>query len=240
MKLTDGMVFIPDAEREDRYDFSLAEGERVGFVFPIYSWAPPKLVLDFIQKMRFSAPPAYLYFVCTCGDNCGQTEKIVRRAVRAKGWELSACCSVQMPETYIGMPGFKLDTDANALRKTTDAEVKIAHVANRLLNEERFSDMTVGGFAWLKSRVINPGFNRFATDDSKYRYTDQCIHCGKCVDICPLKNISLDEGHPKWHGHCTMCMACYHHCPVNAIQYGKATVGKGQYYYGYKANDITN
>ena len=62
--------------------------------------------------------------------------------------------------------------------------------------------------------------------------SDECIGCGKCVEPCPLKNISLENGHPKWNGHCTMCMACYHYCPVNAIQYGKATEGKGQYYFG--------
>jgi formate hydrogenlyase subunit 6/NADH:ubiquinone oxidoreductase subunit I len=91
--------------------------------------------------------------------------------------------------------------------------------------------MVVGGLAWLKTYLVNPGFNQSATDDSKYLSTEACIHCGKCVEACPLKNITLEEGRPKWHGHCTMCMGCYHHCPVNAIQYGKATVGKGQYFF---------
>ena len=47
-QMNDTLVFIPDAARENHYDYSLAEGERLGFVFPIYAWAPPKLVLDFV------------------------------------------------------------------------------------------------------------------------------------------------------------------------------------------------
>ena len=231
--LNDTLVFIPEAAREGRYDYTLAEGERLGFVFPIYSWAPPKLVLDFVNKMTVKVPePAYIYFACTCGDNCGLTEKVFRKAVEEKGWSLSACFSVQMPETYIGMAGFKLDTPENAKLKIEKADNLLMRNIPRLINKDSFSEMVVGGLAWLKTYLVNPGFNRSATDDSKYLSTEACIHCGKCVEACPLKNITLEEGRPKWHGHCTMCMGCYHHCPVNAIQYGKATVGKGQYFYG--------
>ena len=239
--LDDHLTFIPEAAREGRYEYTLAENESLGFVFPIYSWAPPKLVLDFIEKLKLKVGPStgsgtlpYLYFACTCGDNCGLTEKVFRKAVEEKGWSLSACFSVQMPETYIGMAGFKLDTEENAQRKIDRADDLLMRNIPRLINKERFSEMVVGGLAWLKTYVVNPGFNRSATDDSKYISTDACIHCGKCVEACPLNNITLENGRPLWHGHCTMCMGCYHHCPVNAIQYGKATVGKGQYYFGRK------
>ncbi len=232
--LNDNLVFIPEAARKSLYDYDMAEGERLGFVFPIYSWAPPRLVLDFVKKMQLKAKPDYLYFVCTCGDNCGLTEKVFRKAVEEKGWHLSACFSVQMPETYIGMPIFKLDTPENAQRKIDNANDLLKRNIPRLINGECFSEIIVGSLAWLKTYLVNPGFNRSATDDSKYRVTEACIHCGKCVETCPLKNITLEDGRPKWHGNCTMCMGCYHHCPVNAIQYGKATVGKAQYYFGKK------
>lgn len=232
--LDDQLVFIPEAAREDRYDYTLAEGESLGFVFPIYAWGPPDLVMNFLRKLKVSSPvegPSYLYFACTCGDECGLTENTFRKAVGQKGWKLDACFSVQMPETYIGMPGFKLDTEANAKRKIVASDTTLERNLAKLRNRESFSEMTKGPIAWLKSRMIHPGFGRIAANDSKYRSTDACIHCGKCVEVCPLHNVTLEEGRPQWHGNCTMCMGCYHHCPVNAIQYGKATVGKGQYYF---------
>ena len=236
--LNDTLTFIPEAAREGRYDYTLAEGESLGFVFPIYAWGPPKLVMDFVEKMTVKVGPStgsgtlpYIYFACTCGDQCGLTEKIFRKAIEQKGWSLSACFSLQMPETYIGMAGFKLDTEENARKKIAATDATMARNIPRLKAKEQFSEMIKGSAAWLKSYVVNPGFSRMATDDSKYLSTDACIHCGKCVEACPLKNITLEDGRPKWNGNCTMCMSCYHHCPVNAIQYGKATVGKGQYYY---------
>ena len=240
--LNDTLIFIPEAARENHFEYTLAEGERLGFVFPIYAWAPPKLVLDFVKKITIKAPEPvegptqkpYLYFACTCGDECGLTEKIFRKAVEEKGWSLSACFSMKMPETYIGMPGFKLDTEEKAKQKIEAANATLKRNIPRLLNKEPFSEIDLGKAAWLKSRVINGSFNKFATNDKKYMSTDKCIHCGKCVEACPLKNITLEDGRPKWNGNCTMCMGCYHHCPVNAIQYGKGTVGKGQYYFGRK------
>ena len=248
--LNDTLVFIPEAAREGRYEYILAEDERLGFVFPIYAWGPPKLVMDFVEQLSIKTGPStlrpdsaaagsgtlpYTYFVCTMGDECGLVEDIFRKAVEQKGWHLDACISLQMPETFIGMPGFKLDTDANAQRKIKAADATLAEYIPRIRNKESFSKMTKGGAAWFKSRLINPGFSKMATNDTKYRVTEACIHCGKCVDACPLKNVTLEDGSPKWHGYCTMCMSCYHHCPVNAIQYGKATVGKGQYYFGVKS-----
>lgn len=232
--LDDTLVFIPEAAREGRYDYTLAEGERLGFVFPVYSWAPPRLVLDFVKQLQLAGKPDYVYLACTCGDQCGQTEQLFRNALQEKGWTLDACFSLIMPETYIGMPGFKLDTEENAQRKIEAAKETLAKNGPRLLQREHFSEMTVGGFAWLKSHLINKSFNKYATDDRKYRSTEACIHCGQCVEACPLQNITLEDGRPKWHGHCTMCMGCYHHCPVNAIQYGKATEGKGQYWFKWK------
>ncbi len=225
--LDDKLVFIPEAENE----YALAEGEALGFVFPVYAWAPPQLVLDFVAKLRLAAKPEYVYFACTCGDECGLTEKVFRKAIEAKGWTLSACFSLVMPETYIGMPGFKLDTEENAKKKIEIAETVLAKTLPQLRDRKSFTEVKKGSFPWLKSVVINKEFNKFAMDDSKYRITDPCIGCGMCVKACPLKNIELVEGRPKWNGHCTMCMGCYHHCPVNAIQYGKGTEGKGQYYF---------
>ena len=206
--LNDTLTFIPEAAREGRYDYTLAEGERLGFVFPVYSWAPPKLVLDFVKKLTVKVPELvegptskpYIYFACTCGDNCGLTEKAFRKAVEAKGLSLSACFSVQMPETYIGMAGFKLDTPENAKLKIDKADSLLMRNIPRLVNKESFSEMVVGGLAWLKTYLVNPGFNRSATDDSKYLSTEACIHCGKCVEACPLKNITLEEGRPPRRG----------------------------------------
>ena len=40
------LVFIPDALNNGTFEFCLREDEKIGFVFPVYSWAPPEIVLS--------------------------------------------------------------------------------------------------------------------------------------------------------------------------------------------------
>ena len=127
-KLNDTLTFIPEATRNNQYDYTLTDGERLGFVFPVYSWAPPRLVLDFVKRLQLADKPEYVYFACTCGDQCGQTEKIFRKALQEKNWELSACFSLIMPETYIAFTGFKLDTEENAKKKIADTDATLAKI----------------------------------------------------------------------------------------------------------------
>ena len=60
-------------------------------------------------------------------------------------------------------------------------------------------------------------------------YEDKCRGCGKCAEICPLGNISMNEGKVVWNGNCTHCMACICRCPAEAIEYGKKSPGKYRY-----------
>ena len=66
--LNDTLIFIPEAAREGRYEYELAEDERLGFVFPIYSWAPPKLVMDLFASLIFGPGKVprffFTYFIC--------------------------------------------------------------------------------------------------------------------------------------------------------------------------------
>ena len=57
-----------------------------------------------------------------------------------------------------------------------------------------------------------------------------CIGCGKCVELCPLNNIRLENGKPVWGKNCTHCMACICYCPKEAIEYGEKSKGKPRYH----------
>ena len=46
---------------------------------------------------------------------------------------------------------------------------------------------------------------------------NRCIRCGKCVSLCPMKNISLENGNTVSDGKCTMCYRCINFCPTQAI-----------------------
>ena len=82
-KLHDGVLSIAEEIGMEK-QYVPMKGEQVGFVFPVYGWEPPKIVLEFIGRMRMETPD-YLYFVCTCGDDTGKTSRIFTQAIEKKG-----------------------------------------------------------------------------------------------------------------------------------------------------------
>ena len=80
------LVFMPNAIRDGIEEFVLADDEKVGFVFPVYSWGPPLSVLRFLDWITLSNYHSqYVFFVCSCGDDTGLTEELFRRALSRKG-----------------------------------------------------------------------------------------------------------------------------------------------------------
>ena len=77
--------------------------------------------------------------------------------------------------------------------------------------------------------VLNPLMYSTMIKSKKFFATSNCNGCGKCVEVCPLNNVTLFNGKPKWDKNCTHCMACINSCPQKSIEYGKSTKGKNRY-----------
>lgn len=228
--MNDSLVFIPEAQREGKFEYTLAEKEMLGFVYPIYSWRPPHLVEEFVNDLKINGKPSYVWTAVTCGDNVGETEIIFRNELEAIGLNLDAAFCFKMPNTYINMMGMSVDKPEVAEAKIAKAKEKLPKVIAMISEKKPFSDMIKGGIPRIKSNVIGKSFWKWASDKPFFT-TDDCISCGKCAKVCPVQNITMENGRPHWNGHCNTCDACYHHCPKHAIQYGKQTRGKGQYFF---------
>ena len=116
------LVFIPDALNNGTFEFCLREDEKIGFVFPVYSWAPPEIVLNFIRQLSLKGyKRQYLFFVCSCGDDTGLTQQVLEKALSHKGWKCHAGFSVTMPNNYVLLPGFDVDKKELEEKKLADA-----------------------------------------------------------------------------------------------------------------------
>lgn len=225
------MIFIPEAQRNAEFEYKLADEESLGFIFPVYCWSSPKLVDKFVKSLKINSNNKFVYIVVTCGDDTGYTEKVFRKVLKCAGIHLDACYSVQMPETYINIPGMNLDSEEGAIKKIVAAKQRIAEIIDALSKRHKASSMVTTSIPFIKTYIIRPIFYATLVSDKKFTVSDDCIGCGICASNCPLHNIEIVNNKPVWKGDCTTCNSCYHRCPKNAIQFGNATKGKGQYYF---------
>ncbi|MPN15797.1 hypothetical protein SDC9_163133 [bioreactor metagenome] len=213
--------------KDNGYSYRLEEGEPAGFVFPVYAWGPPRIVTDFASKITFeSKGKPYIFAVCTCGDEAGNTMDILKKALAKAGLTLASGYSVVMPNNYI--IGFDTDPPEVEKKKQTDARSSVDNISEAISLQREGFKIKKGKFSFLKSGIVYGLFNRYALNGKKFYVTGACTECGLCERICPTGNIRMDPK-PIWGNSCTQCLACIHRCPARAIEYGKSTVKKGRY-----------
>lgn len=207
----------------------VAGDENVVWVFPVYSWGVPPVVGRFIWRCKLKGGHMSRHFmVCTCGDDTGYADSQWRKLIGKRGWRPCGAFSVQMPNTYVLMDGFDVDAPEVADAKVDAMPQRVADVAVAIERGFMGDDMVRGKMAWLKTAVVYPLFKRFCMSPRLFHATDSCSSCGKCAGSCPLGNIAMSGGSPKWGDRCALCLRCYHICPVHAVAYGDKTAGKGQ------------
>lgn len=238
-KTGEQLLFIPDELRGD-CTYELQEGERLGFCFPVHGWQPPHIVRDFIRKASFDVKDdTFIFALATCGDNIGRTMELLNQDLGEKGLETSSVYSLIMPETYVCLPFMYTDTPEKEREKIMRAKGDIYVIGEEIINRrEGITRTTRGAIPWTYTHVIGAYFNAQMITDKKFTVdADACIHCGQCQKACPTGNVKLKGGLPTWqHDYCICCMACYHHCPKHAINYGSITRKRGQYFFGHKEN----
>lgn len=196
------------------------------WVAPIYAWRFPKKVEELFSKIKFKGNNT-VYFVATMGGDSGDCEKFCRRLTEEKGMNFGGFADVIMPDNYFG--GFNIKDENEMPRLVKAAHPTLMKIADTISSGKTLSIRVKTSAAAFKSGVINYGFCKYMLSKAKYKVNDNCTACGKCVKICPVNNIELADGKPKFLGNCMGCYACIHRCPEKAINLGKRTEGKSRY-----------
>lgn len=203
---------IPDTEAENI----------IGFVFPVYAWGIAEPMKNFARKLKKTE--AFSFGVCTYGENAGKTMKKFFGE-----YAIDSAYGIEMPNNYL--LGEDLEDSETVLRKIAVAKKEIKRICAEITERKKIYRVNEGKLAWLKSGIVNFGFNKFARSVKPFRVVaDKCVGCEYCAEHCPSSAISMSEGHPVWNGKCYMCLKCINCCPYSAIEYGNKTEGRRRYF----------
>ena len=197
------------------------------FVSPIYVSAPPMVFLDFIRRSTFPSD-CRAYFIMTCAGGMGGAPGYCRALAAEKGFTYMGTAEIEMPQNYIAM--FKTGTPEENRAKIEAAVPNVTKLSIAIRNCRELPDPGMKGWELLSTKMVLAPYYKYFMSAKPFIATDKCIACGKCAAVCPLANITLQDGKPVWGEHCTHCMACINLCPKEAIEYGKKTHGKLRYH----------
>ena len=249
----DTLVSIPEVIKSD-CSFTLEKDEHVGFIFPIHGWRVPNIVKEFITKLTIKTQgedTSHVQHYCLClvtaGDSIGKAmerfQQQIKSVAAGDSLSLNAVCSLIMPESYVGLPGMDVDTKEKELEKKEFASKQLKEFSKILKQRPHTDSNQIWGWNQLIrgpipsffSGPVGGFFERFLITDKPFHVDSRrCVKCGICANVCPVGDIKGGLGYePEWlhNGKCLTCFSCYHHCPHHAIEFGKRTQKKGQYFY---------
>lgn len=195
-------------------------------VTPTYAWRIPHVVEDWLRRAQLAGSKD-AYFVMTCGGGNGNAAVYLRKLCDEKGLVYHGCTAIVMPENYIAM--FDAPAEAEAEKIIDRAEGPIMSVANAIAAGRDLPERAASATEKLQSGLVNSMFYPLFVHAKAFRSTDACVGCGACERVCPLGNVRMESGRPRWGSDCTHCMACICRCPHEAIEYGKRSVGQPRY-----------
>lgn len=221
----DEIISINEVLKEGRWDDYSSPDFPWVFVAPVYSWRLPRIVERFIRDTKF-LDQKEVYFLLTCGGESGNAVHYTRLLCEEKGWKMKGFAELVMPENYTAM--FTCPEPEEANRIVAKAYQKLVPLMDCIVKGQDFPEH-VAKLKFLS--WITPIFYSLFVHARKFTVSEGCIHCGKCVALCPLGNISMREEDQKiiYADHCTHCMACINSCPTEAIDYGRGSKGKHRY-----------
>lgn len=219
------IISIFDRIKAEDYSTINAKEEMI-FVVPTYAWRIPRVVSEYIEKVEFAGCKK-AYFVMTCGGDIGNADKYIKKLCDKNGIEYMGVMPIVMPENYIAM--FEAPDETEAIKIVEKAQPYINSILQYLNEKKSFRTQKAGVADKIKSSIVNDVFFALCVKDKKFFVTESCVGCGKCVELCPLNNISISDGKPKWNKNCTHCMSCICKCPHNAIEYGAKSLNQPRY-----------
>lgn len=186
--------------------------------YPIYYSNLPKIVRDFIVNNSDLWKNKKVFIIATMGLFSGDGTGLSARLLRKYGAKVIGGLHLKMPDC-IG--------DDKKLKKSISENRKIIKEAEKKINlattkiKQNIPVREGLGFMSHLAGLFGQRlyfYNKTANYTDKLKINQQrCIGCGKCISLCPMKNLVLKEGCAESTGHCTMCYRCISNCPQKAI-----------------------
>lgn len=205
-----------------------ADNELV-FAYSVQYSNIPKMLKDFIDDNKCLWSGKKIFVIATMGLFSGDGAGILRRRLQKYGAEIIGGPHLRMPDSIADVKALKHSLEKNK-ELVRLAEQKIDKVANDMKNGK----IPQEGIGFLYHSAGLFGQRLYFYNKTK-KYSDKikidslkCIGCGKCVNLCPMKNLKIENNISVATDKCTMCYRCINICPKQAITLiGKNVIEQG-------------
>lgn len=197
------------------------------FVVPAYAYRMPRIVEEFIMNRIFKGCKD-IYVIMTCGAGTGGAHYFAKKLFEKKEMILKGFSSIVMPDNYIVL--YNPTSNEEAINIIKEGKEKAKSLAQYIIDKKDFPSSNSNILNNMISNYGNELFYKFFVSADGFSVNEDCIHCLKCVEVCPLNNIKYINKEIVYQNQCTHCMACINSCPKEAIVYKNKTKNRNHYH----------
>lgn len=196
---------------------NISDYDMIGIGYPIHAFNVPMPLLNSIRKFPYIQGKKVFIFKSS-GEPFAPNNSssyMLCHLLSNKGYNI-------IFERHFLMP-------YNIMFRYPESLVKQMVLTNELLAEGMVKSILKGRICTFNYKLRQRAFSfalryvlHYGTiiNGKLFRANKNCSNCGKCINDCPVKNITEKNGRIKFGWKCFLCMRCVFRCPNNAIHIG--------------------
>ena len=201
------------------------------FSYPVQYSNVPKILKDFIKNHQEIWKDKRIFIIATMGLFSGDGAGVLGRMLKKYGAVIVGGLHIKMPDSICDEKVLKRSPEDNR-QLIIKGERKIEQAVKALRNGNPPQE-GIGFFYHMAGLFGQRLYFIHKTESYSDRLKineEKCIGCGKCANLCPMKNIALKDGIAVADSRCTMCYRCVNECPKQAITLlGKRVIEQGKF-----------
>ena len=207
----------------------IENNEKIVFAYSVQYSNIPKMVQDFVEKNQDLWKDKKIFIIATMGLFSGDGAGILARRLQKHGAKIIGGLHLKMPNSI---------ADVKALKRPIEKNKELVRIAEKKIDKAvqniKHGKPPQEGIGFWSHMAGLFGQRLYFYHKTKH-YTDKvkidrekCVGCGRCVEVCPMKNLSIEHNFAAEQEKCTMCYRCINMCPKQAITLlGKKVVEQG-------------
>ena len=202
---------IPKLMKLEQFEF---EDEKIGIVFPSYYGGVPKIIEEFLNKVKLKSK--YVFAVVSFGSLSGAVIPELLEIGKRNQIQFSYINEILMVDNYL--PVFDMAKEMKKEPKK-NIEESLAQIINDIQVKKVYIKRHAAVIRFIEAilKKVHSKNKANVEYDKNFYVEDTCNSCKVCEKVCPINNINVDTK-PVYKGNCEQCLACINHCPQNAIR----------------------
>jgi ferredoxin len=197
---------------------AVKKDDMLAFAYPVQYSTVPKILRDFISDNKELWKGKKVFIIATMGLFSGDGAGMLGRELEKYDARVIGGLHVKMPDSIgdVALLKHPLEKNKETVRKAEQKVKKAALQMKDGLPPKEGLGVLYNMAGFFGQRLYFGHMTKEYSDKLRIDNT-KCVGCGKCAELCPMKNISIVDKKAVQHSKCTMCYRCIDNCPKQAI-----------------------